>query len=580
VKAVILHALAVDYDGTIAENGRVHEATAAALARVRESGRRVLLVTGRMLPDLRHVCPDAERMFDAIVAENGAVLYLPERREVKRLGDPPEPALLEALQRRRIAFDVGESIIATNAPYAEASLAAIREAGVERTLIFNKGSLMLLPGGVTKGTGLTAALAAMELSAHNLAGIGDAENDHAFLGMCECAVAVADAIPALKERADHVTRSNGPGGVVEFVDQHLLEDGVRLVPRLARHHLELGRTADDVPVTLPAHGTRLLIVGPSATGKSSLTGLLVERLFAARRSLCLLDPEGDHQSLADLEGVVTLGGTAQGALPSPDELARLLRARNSGLVLNLSSMSMSEKVEYATRALGAVAAVRTASGQPHWLVVDEVHHIAPAEGSPAAEMLRAAGGAAGVITLSVDLVARDVWPEVTAVASTHLESFQAALAVLRAGGRPLAVTPDIGATPLERGEAVLATLDGQTARAVRFRVGRRQVQHQRHVRKYTEGELPPERSFFFRGPSGSLKLRAANLKRFAELAEGVDEDTWLHHLRLGHYSAWMREMIKDAELADEVAALERGAAQDGAESRRLVLDALRRRYTV
>jgi HAD superfamily hydrolase (TIGR01484 family) len=576
---MILHALAVDYDGTIAENGRVHEATAAALARVRESGRRVLLVTGRMLPDLRHVCPGADRMFDAIVAENGAVLYVPERREVKRLADAPEPALLEALQRHGVAFDVGESIIATNAPYAEAALAAIRETGVERTLIFNKGSLMLLPGGVTKGTGLTAALATLELSAHNLAGIGDAENDHAFLGMCECAVAVADAIPALKERADHVTRSNGPGGVVEFVDEHLLEDAVRLVPRLPRHHLELGRRADDVPVTLPAHGTRLLIVGPSASGKSSLTGLLVERLFAAGRSLCLLDPEGDHQSLADLEGVVTLGGTAQGALPSPDELARLLRARNAGLVLNLSGMSMSEKVEYAARALGAVAAVRTASGQPHWLVVDEVHHVAPAEGSPAAEMLRASGGAVGVITLSVDLLARDVWPGITAVASTHLESFQAALTVLGTAGRP-ADAPDVGTTPLERGEAVLAWLDGPASRAVRFRVGRRQVQHQRHVRKYTEGELPPERSFFFRGPTGSLKLRAANLKRFAELAEGVDDDTWLHHLRAGHYSTWLREVIKDAELADEVAALERGAAGDGAESRRRVLDALRRRYTV
>src|SRR2546422_4551841 len=77
---VIIHALAVDYDGTIAQHGQVGTTTAAALARVRESGRRLLLVTGRMLPDLRNVCPDVDRMFDAVLAENGGLLYLPARR--------------------------------------------------------------------------------------------------------------------------------------------------------------------------------------------------------------------------------------------------------------------------------------------------------------------------------------------------------------------------------------------------------------------------------------------------------------------------------------------------------------------
>jgi HAD superfamily hydrolase (TIGR01484 family) len=568
----------VDYDGTIARNGQVPEATAAALARARESGRRVLLVTGRMLPDLRHVCPDADHMFDAIVAENGAVLYVPERREVTVLGEAPEPALVEALRRRDVAFDLGQSIVATDEPYAEACLAAIRETGVERTLIFNKGSLMLLPAGVTKGTGLGSALAALQLSPHNVAGVGDAENDHAFLGMCECGVAVADAIPALRERADHVTRAPGPAGVVEFVDEHLLDDGVRLVPALARHRLELGRTPDDAAVALPAHGVRLLVLGPSASGKSTLTGVLVERLLAARRSLCLLDPEGDHQGLADLEGVVTFGGKAHQMLPAPDELEPLLRQPASRLVLNLSSMAMGEKVQYAAQVLATVAAVRGATGLPHWLVVDEVHHIAPAEGSPAAELLRAGGESLAMITLSADLLARDVWPAVTHVASTDLEAFGAGLAALRAGGRARGDTPALGSSPLERGEAVLGTLG--SLEVTRFRVAQRQVHHQRHARKYAEGELPPDRSFYFRGPRDAMRLRAANLKRFAELAEGVDDDTWLHHLRRGDYSQWVREMIKDAALADEVAEVERRSVRNGAESRRHVLEAMRRRYSI
>jgi len=127
---VIVHVFACDYDGTIAAHGRVAEATAQTLGRVRESGRKLLLVTGRMLPDLRSVCPAADRMFDAVVAENGAVLYFPGSRETKVLGDPPEEALLEALRQRRVRFDVGASIIATDEPFAEAALAAIRHPGV------------------------------------------------------------------------------------------------------------------------------------------------------------------------------------------------------------------------------------------------------------------------------------------------------------------------------------------------------------------------------------------------------------------------------------------------------------------
>jgi hypothetical protein len=132
--------------------------------------------------------------------------------------------------------------------------------------------------------------------------------------------------------------------------------------------------------------------------------------------------------------------------------------------------------------------------------------------------------------------------------------------------------------PLERGEAAIAWLNGG-ARVARFRVGKRRVQHRRHVRKYTEGELPPDRSFFFRGPTGSLNLRAANLARFVELADGVDEATWLHHFQQGDYSRWLRDMIKDPELAAEIVNLER-LGLGVAESRRQVLERVRAKYAV
>ena len=557
---MIIHVLAVDYDGTIAAHGRLGPETARALARVRDSGRKLVLVTGRLLPDLRRVCPDVDVTFDAIVAENGAVVHFPGRRDTRRLGDAPEPVLVAALERQGVRFELGASIIATDEAFAERALTAIREAGVERTLVFNKGALMLLPGGVAKGTGLMAALAVMELSHHNVLAIGDAENDHAFLSLAECAVAVADAIPALRERADHVTRAGNGAGVVEVIEEHLLNDLAGLLPRVPRHRITLGHAADGTPVTLPAHHASVLIVGPSESGKSTLTGLLVERIVRARRSLCLLDPEGDHQSLAELEGAVVLGGKTERALPMPTEVEQLLRRPDGCLVLNLSALSTADKVTYAAKVLAVVAAVRAATGLPHWLVVDEAHHVAPAEGSSAAELLAATTDSVALITMSPELIAADVRRTVRTLLSTD----------------PVAGT----APPLERGEAILVSQADPAARAVRFRVAPREVEHRRHIRKYTEGELPPDRSFYFRGPDDRLNLRAANLVRFSELADGVDEETWSHHLGRGDYSRWLRTMIKDPELAAEVERLEEDRTIAPVESRRLVLDAIRARYAV
>src|SRR5207248_3563981 len=535
ISLVNVHVLACDYDGTIADGGRCSPEMAQALARVRESGRKVLLVTGRMLPDLRSVCADIDRMFDAVVAENGALLYFPETREARTLGDAPESALVEELRRRGVPFELVSSIIATTEGYAKAALDAIRETGVERTLVFNKGALMLLPGGVTKGTGLDAALTVLALSPRNMVGVGDAENDHAFLAMSECAVAVADAVPALRERADYVTRAPAARGVVEFIEEHLLRDLVDIVPRLTRHHLVVGERADGTPVAVAAHGSRLLVVGPSATGKSTLTGVLAERVLESGRSLVLLDPEGDFRTLAELERVVVFGGKGEQALPAPEELDQLLRHPLTSLVLDLSAMSMAEKVGYATTVLAVITTVRSTTGLPHWLIIDEAHHIMPAEGSPAAELLRPGAESLAMITLAAGDLAPAVRRLPTIVASTEIAAFQDGVqSVLGPPGLP-ATLPVGDERPLDKGEAAMAWLDGEP-RVARFKVGRRRVRHRRHVRKCAEGELPPDRSFFFRGPTKSLNLRAANLARFVELADGVDEATWAHHLQQRDYS--------------------------------------------
>jgi hydroxymethylpyrimidine pyrophosphatase-like HAD family hydrolase len=573
---MIVHVLACDYDGTIADEGRIAPDTAAVLARVRESGRKLFLVTGRMLDDLKSVCPDVDQLFDLVVAENGALLYLPATREARVVGDAPEAALIEALRRRGVPFDVGGAILATTAGYAEATLAAIQEVGVERSLVFNKGALMLLPGGITKGTGLTAALDLAQLSAHNLAGIGDAENDHAFLAMCECAAAVADAVPALRERADLVTSGRASRGAIELIEQHVLRDLVDLAPKLRRHDLNLGEAVDGTPVGIAAHGSHLLVVGPSGSGKTTLTVALVEQLVEAGRTVCLIDPEGDYHSLSEMQRVLVMGGQGAEALPTPDELTQLLGRPGETLVLDLSALTRPEKVMYASKVLALANAVRGTRGMPHWLVIDEAHHIFPADGSQATELLPSATESFCLITLGVEELPREVRERINVVASTDLAAFRAATEA--AYGHYVHGLRLPSGTPLERGETAVAWREPHRP-AVRFHVRRRRVEHRRHVRKYTEGELPPDRSFFFRGPKAALNLRAANLVRFVELADGVDEATWAHHLRGGDFSWWIREMIKDPELADEIRALERSGASP-AESRRSVLEAIRRRYAV
>lgn len=65
-------AIAADYDGTIAHDGVVDPATFDALKEFKESGRRLILVTGRELPDLKRVFPKLQ-IFDRVVAENGSI---------------------------------------------------------------------------------------------------------------------------------------------------------------------------------------------------------------------------------------------------------------------------------------------------------------------------------------------------------------------------------------------------------------------------------------------------------------------------------------------------------------------------
>ncbi len=237
-------ALATDYDGTLAHDGHVDEATVEALRRLRGSGRKVILVTGRELPELQKSFPDLG-ICEVVVCENGGLLYWPgEQREEVLAEPPPEEFILEMSRLDVKPFSVGRVIFATWRPHETRVLEAIQRLGIGYHIVFNKDAVMVLPELVNKATGLTVALERLGLCGERIVGIGDAENDHAFLAICGISVAVDNALLALKSRCDLVTAGDHGRGVVELIDR-LLEDDLaslgrrqpraKIVPRSIQH---------------------------------------------------------------------------------------------------------------------------------------------------------------------------------------------------------------------------------------------------------------------------------------------------------------------------------------------------------
>jgi hypothetical protein len=104
-------------------------------------------------------------------------------------------------------------------------------------------------------------------------------------------------------------------------------------------------------------------------------------------------------------------------------------------------------------------------------------------------------------------------------------------------------------------------------------------ERRRHLRKYIEGEVPEEEHFYFRGPEGKLNLRAQNLQLFLQIAEGVDDETWMYHLRRGEYSDWFLRVIKDEDLASQARRVEAMPDVSPGESRELIKATIEKRYT-
>src|ERR1700754_3220109 len=143
-------ALCCDYDGTLATDGRLEPETIAALEKLIASGRRLVMVTGRELDELKTVCSRLD-LFEYVVAENGALLYHPATGTEKPLAAPPPEKFLASLRAHGVGpISVGRVIVATWEPHETRVLETIRDLGLELQVIFNKGAVMVLPAGVNK----------------------------------------------------------------------------------------------------------------------------------------------------------------------------------------------------------------------------------------------------------------------------------------------------------------------------------------------------------------------------------------------------------------------------------------------
>ncbi|MGN6132436.1 MAG: HAD-IIB family hydrolase [Nocardioidaceae bacterium] len=544
--------VALDLDGTLTSSGALSPAAMAAVAGARADGLTVVLVTGRIRAELEAEFPGVGERFDALVVENGAVVVVAGRS--RALAPPPDLALTELLAARGVPFRLGDVLLAVDGTETGEVAAAIAELELDYQVVHNRAAAMVLPAGVTKGTGLAAALAELNLSPHNTVAVGDAENDLSMLQTAEVGAAVTNAVRTVRGHADLVLDGEDGDGVAGFLTGPLLAGARRCCP--PRRWVEVGSYDDGTPARVPGSQGRVLVTGPSGAGKSYVVGLLAERWVLAGYSLLVVDPEGDHVGLEEMGGVRVVDAVDH--LPTPLELVSSLLHPLSSVVLDLSGLVEADKVAYVRRLASVGRAQRQQHGIPHWVLFDEAH-------------LR--GGR--------ELDAEGTW---TPQAGYVLSSFMPALLPIEHVDCADVVI-DLGdgydAAGLGFGAARRGTLRLGSSPPRAFTVAVRRTPHVRHRHKYADVQLPAERRFYFHVREGAPVV-AGTLHEFRTAVRQLDPEVLEYHLQRGDLSRWLEHTIADRDLATEVAGLEADLAArraaDVERARSRIVQAVGERY--
>jgi hypothetical protein len=283
---------------------------------------------------------------------------------------------------------------------------------------------------------------------------------------------------------------------------------------------------------------------------------------------CVFDPEGDYQ---ELEHAISVGDAK--TPPTLDAIFGILAQAKTNPVINTLALEMTERPGFFAQLLPRISAMRASTARPHWVIIDEAHHLLPQGRSDVPAAFPNDFRATIFVTVHADAVSKAALQSVDTVIALG----EHASDVIGTFCRRIDIAPPKLPRVPQNGEMLFWRRGEAAALAVK---ARQPLQaHKRHTRKYAEGSLSEAESFYFRGPHEKLNLRAQNTSIFVQIAEGVDDATWEHHLRAGEYSRWFRDMIKDSELAGEVAEIEKNRALSPAESRERIKDAIHRRYT-
>jgi hydroxymethylpyrimidine pyrophosphatase-like HAD family hydrolase len=550
---VKLAVLALDYDGTVARADALDPSVRAAIAAARTRGIVVLLVTGRILDQLRRVAGDLH-FVDGVVAENGAVIHFPTSGRTSALAPSVPDTFLAELRRLAIPFAAGQCLVDADANDAPRLLEVIRRLELPLVLMFNRGRVMVSSQGVSKATGLQVMLQTLRLSPRNTVAIGDAENDHELLRLAEVGVAVEWGSAALRAAADVVLAGAGPAAVADYLRTFTDTGNLPAVAR-ARRRLLLGHLEDGNEFSLAVRGRNVLVTGDAKSGKSWVAGLLCEQLILHGYCVCVIDPEGDYSSLEGLPGVTVLG--REDPPPTPRELLRAFRYPDRSVVIDLSHRSHDEKIQYIRAVLPAVNVLRRRTGLPHRILLDEAHYYLHDEDSH--QLLDFERNGYTVVTYCASRLPSAL-VAATEVIIVTCESNPAEIEALCRCCAACTSSDAASWTMLSRlkpGQAIALPITEEAGGGLRlFTIASRLTPHVRHREKYVDVPVSADRAFVFNRNGQPLPRRVRTLRQFVAALEGSPAALMDAYVVRGDFSRWIAEVFGDRALADELRGLE------------------------
>lgn len=536
--------MAFDFDGTLAKDGMVPPELVRALKRCRAGGHALFLVTGRRFETLS--LEPLGDLFSGIVWENGAVLvHLTTGEIFLPFGQVPGH-ILKHLEEAEIPFERGLAIAATWVPHDQRVWQILSEQKGGASVEYNKGNVMVLPPGASKGPGLERLLTLCGYSVHNLAAFGDAENDLSMFHLAEVSVAVGDALPSVQARADVVAERPGPAGVLEILNRYPLAKQFLDIPLQRERPISLGQDETGQDVTIPASrlaGRNMGVFGDSGTGKSWLVGLLAEGLHHQEYQVLLLDPEGDFRGLRALPRFVALSGD-EGSLPAPFAVVALLEESGVSAVLDLSGYPLSKRTRYLADLVRTLRPLRERKYRPHWIVLEESQqflHPSGTEVTGALLPLLEAGGWA-FVSYRPDRLEPKVLGFLHHCLLTQLTEPEAVRAVREQCQE--CHLRDMNLEDVPQGSVILGS-----GRMARLRPAIRRFPHIRHLFKYLDSPLPPWKRFWFRNGRGGVGAEAASLYEFLQLIPTLPIESLEWHDRRQDFSRWVEEALGDTGLA-------------------------------